>query len=136
MNRANSTKPAQFLWVVPEICVERIDPMIEERKVRSSDGLIPWHSHEEHGFTIQGIKEWRAAQHAGGRPNAFEDFYAAYGLCLDCGATGAHMVGWSDPIAEIDINAADELGISQLPLYEVCKTCSGTGKADKSRWVQ
>jgi hypothetical protein len=114
----------------------RIDPMIEERKVRSADGLIPWHSDEEHGCTIQEIKEWRAAQHAAGSPSTLEEFYAAHGLCLDCGATGAQMVGWSDPVTEIDIKAADELGLSQLPLYEVCQTCGGTGKAEKSRWVQ
>ncbi len=45
--------------------------MIEERKVRSADGLIPCHTDEEHGFTIQGIREWRAAQLAAGRPSAF-----------------------------------------------------------------
>jgi hypothetical protein len=44
------------------------------------------------------------------------------------------MIGWSQPITEIDKNAAEDLGIEQLPLYETCPTCKGTGKADPSEW--
>jgi hypothetical protein len=108
--------------------------MSEKQKVRSANGLIPWHSHEEQGFSIQEMKEWRIAEKAAGRPGMMDDFYAAHGLCLDCLASGAQMVGWSNPMNEIDMKAAEEFGLSQLPLYAVCPICGGTGKAERSRW--
>jgi hypothetical protein len=108
--------------------------MNEGRKVRSANGLIPWHSEEEHGFTLQRIKEWRAIEDAAGRPSGLDDFFASHGLCFDCGACGVQMVGWSDPITEIDIQGAEEIGLSQLPLYAVCQTCKGTGKAERAVW--
>src|SRR5215470_7242140 len=81
-----------------------------EIKVRSANGLIPWHSNQEQGFTISGIRDWRAAEGVAGRPNELDDFYAAHGLCFDCGAAGAVMVGWSDPTDEFEAKTAQEHG--------------------------
>jgi hypothetical protein len=44
------------------------------------------------------------------------------------------MIGWSKPANEIDIKADEEFGIDELPLYETCPTCGGTGKAERSKW--
>ena len=110
--------------------------MSEERKVRSADGLIPWHTEEEQGCSVQEMKAWCIAEEAAGRLGSMEMFYAAHGLCLDCLASGAQMIGWSDPTNEIDIKAAAEFGLDQLPLYAVCTTCGGTGRTDRSRWGQ
>jgi hypothetical protein len=78
--------------------------------------------------------EWCKAEEAAGRAHSMDEFNAAYGLCNDCGSYGARMIGWSKPTNEIDNKAAEEFGIEQLPLYETCPTCSGTGKADRSKW--
>jgi hypothetical protein len=108
--------------------------MTEGRTVRSANGPIPWHTNEDQGYTIHVIKDWRATQDTAGRPNGLDDFYAAHGLCFDCSSRGAVMVGWSDPTNEIELKAAEELGSSQLPLWAVCQTCGGSGKAERSRW--
>jgi hypothetical protein len=108
--------------------------MSENRGVRSANGLIPWHTDEQQGCGLQRIKEWRIVEKAAGRPNTLEDFYSAHGLCLDCLASGAQMIGWSNPTNEIEVKAATELGLTQLPLYEVCRTCEGTGRAERPRW--
>ncbi len=102
--------------------------------VRSEHGLIQVKSLEDHGFDLVKIKEWRTAEAGAGRPSSLEDFYAANGLCFDCGAYGARMIGWSNPTNEIEVKAAVELGVDQLPLYETCRTCNGIGKADRSEW--
>ena len=108
--------------------------MSDGTTVRSANGPTMWHTDEEQGFTIHVIKAWRAAEDAAGRPNGLNDFYAAYGLCFDCSSHGAVMVGWSDPTNEVEAKAAEEQGLSQLPLWAVCQTCAGTGKAERSRW--
>jgi len=102
--------------------------------VRSEHGLIPVKRLEDHGFNLVKIKEWRRAEADAGRPSGLDDFYAAHGLCKDCGSYGARMIGWSKPTNEIYTNAAEELGVDQLPLYETCPTCNGTGKAERSKW--
>lgn len=38
------------------------------------------------------------------------------------------MIGWSKPENEIDTAAAEEFCLEQLPLYDVCPACCGTGK--------
>ena len=108
--------------------------LLPERKVRGAHGLIPWHTREEHGVSIQKMREWCQTEKTSGRPSEMEDFYAAHGLCYDCGASGARMIGWSKPTNEIEVKAAEEHGIEQLPFYETCPTCKGTGKADRSEW--
>jgi hypothetical protein len=106
----------------------------DDSKVRSANGLITWHTDEEQGCTVQQIKRWRIDEEAAGRSATFEDFYAAHGLCLDCLASGTQMIGWSDPTNAIDLKAAEAFGLTQLPLYEICRTCGGSGKAPRSHW--
>jgi hypothetical protein len=89
---------------------------------------------EEHGFDLVKIKEWRNAEADEGRPSGLDDFYAAHGLCMDCGSYGAQMTGWSKPSSASDIRAAEEFGLEELPLYDVCPTCQGTGRAERSQW--
>ena len=105
-----------------------------ERRVRSANGTIPWHTDEEHGFTLLTIREWREAQTKAALPSSYADFYAARGICLDCSGSGAEMIAWSKPANELDINAAAELGLDELPLYDTCPTCNGTGRAARSDW--
>jgi len=83
---------------------------------------------------MQSLKEWRKAEETAGRPSSMDDFFATQPLCNDCGTYGARMIGWSEPTNEIETKAAEELGIEQLPLYETCPTCKGTGKAERSKW--
>ena len=99
-----------------------------ERRVRSALGTIPWHADEEHGFTLLTMRRWREARSDAGLPSGLADFYAANNLCADCGAHGAQMIGWSKPTNEIGAKAAAELGLSELPLYDICPTCGGSGK--------
>jgi hypothetical protein len=101
-----------------------------ERRVRDRDGLIPW----SEGPKLLAVKEWRETHATAGLSDTLEDFFATHGLCHDCGSHGAHMIGWSKPANEIDTKAAEEFGIGELPLYETCPTCNGTGKADQSEW--
>src|ERR1700682_5674972 len=44
------------------------------------------------------------------------------------------MIGWSMPSSVIDVRTAEELGLEKLPLYSVCPTCQGTGRAERSEW--
>ena len=101
--------------------------LVIESRVRSANGTIPWRTDEEHGFTLLEIRRWRAAQSDAGRPSSLADFYAAHGLCMDCRGHGAQMIGRSKPVNEIDARAAAELGVEELPVYDVCPTCNGSG---------
>jgi hypothetical protein len=103
--------------------------MSEERRVRTKDGLIPWRSLDDHGFSILKIKNWREVEYRADRPHGLADFYVAHGLCSDCGAQGVRMIGWIEPSTEEDFEAAKALDVKLLPLWEVCPACSGTGKA-------
>ena len=105
-----------------------------ERRVRSARGIIPWHTDKEHGFTLLSVKEWCQTQCQAGLPSSLADFYAVNGICFDCLGSGAVMTGWSRPANEIDIQAAAELGLEELPLHEICSTCNGTGRAARSKW--
>ena len=107
--------------------------MREELKVRGKNGLLPFRGLEYFGFSIDYIKDWRAREHSAGRPSGLEDFYELHGLCIDCLSKGVRDIGWSEP-SEMEIEAANERGMKLLPLYEVCPTCDGTGKADRSKW--
>jgi hypothetical protein len=97
---------------------------MDSRRVRGEHGLLPW---VDHGFTIQNIKVWRAAQNAAELPSGLADFYATHGLCFDCQGHGVQMIGWSKPENEVDVEAARELSLEELPLYGVCKSCGGSG---------
>jgi hypothetical protein len=66
-------------------------------------------------------REWRAKEIEAGRPATYGDFCRAHGLCSACAATGVRLnengvgfraVGWN----------------GNLPLYEECDACAGSGK--------
>jgi hypothetical protein len=40
------------------------------------------------------------------------------------------MIGWSDPRNPTEIEAAKELEVPQLPVWEVCPECGGSGRSD------
>lgn len=111
--------------------------MSDERKVRTLHGLTRWRGLEDHRFSIQKIKEWREAESHAGRPHELSDFYATHGLCFDCTGNGVQMIGWSKP-SDAEIKDWTERGLTDfpkdLPLYEICSTCKGTGTADRSQW--
>ena len=69
---------------------------------------------EDYGFSLLGIKEWRAQETAAGRPSGLDDFYRTHGICAACKCSGIQMTGW------------DEL--DQVPLWTICPTCGGTGR--------
>ena len=108
--------------------------MGNERTVRTAHNPIPWHSLEDHGFSILKIREWREREFHAGRPHELADFYAAHGLCYDCGGRGAQMIGWNEPRDEKEYESAKALNLSELPVYEPCSTCGGSGKAARSSW--
>jgi hypothetical protein len=74
---------------------------------RTGAGPIPFHSIEE-------VKLWREQQNRAGRPSSLDDFYLAHHLRLDCKATG---------IANSPVGFDGD-----IPLFEQCEVCSGTGK--------
>jgi hypothetical protein len=99
-----------------------------------------------HGYTLQGIKEWRAREHEAGRPSGLDDFCRAHHLCIDCRGNGKSAIGvrWRDkdgierteegPIGVIVMqheleNPAKWLSETQKwdYLYQSCETCGGTG---------
>ena len=107
--------------------------MGEERKVRGKLGLISYVGLEGHGLSIEHIRQWRERECEAGRKNSLEDFFETFGLCFDCKGRGVTEIGWSPP-SEAETEGASELGLDELPLYEECETCEGTGKADRSKW--
>ena len=69
----------------------------------------------------QEARDWRAKENDAGRPSTWNEFCQAQGLCLSCAASGISLngkgvgfktVGWS----------------GNLPLYEECPACGGSGK--------
>lgn len=66
------------------------------------------------GFTIQEVKSWREGELAAGRPSGLEDFYRAHDLCFACRSKGIRLspIDWD----------------GDVPLYEECEACGGTGK--------
>ena len=69
---------------------------------------------EDHGFSLLGIKEWRAIEMAAGRPSGLNDFYRIHGVCAACKCSGVLMTGWDEH--------------NQVPLWTICHVCSGTGR--------
>ena len=76
---------------------------------------------------IDAIKAWRSAEHDAGRPNSLADFYSTHGFCLTCRGNGAVCVGASEPTSEREIKICEENGRDDLPVYEVCPECFGSG---------
>jgi hypothetical protein len=108
--------------------------MSGDLKVRGRQGPIPRTTLGNHGFSVLAIKEWRAAEFDAGRPSGLDDFYAAHGLCFDCDSEGVQMIGWSEPANAMESKRAAQLKLEKLPVYKTCSTCSGSGKADRSKW--
>jgi hypothetical protein len=76
---------------------------------------LPKHtSLEQLGFSIQDIKVWRELEFQAGRASGLDDFFTAHGLCAACRCIGARIVGWDEQ--------------SDVPLWEICPVCAGTGK--------
>jgi hypothetical protein len=69
---------------------------------------------DEQGFSLVGIKHWRAAQMATGKPSSLNDFFRVHGICETCQCYGLHMTGWDE---------ADG-----VPLWSICPTCGGSGR--------
>ena len=99
-----------------------------------------------HGYTLQGIKEWREREHQAGRPSGLDDFLRAHHLCVDCRGNGKSVIGvrWRDrdgieraeagPIAALIQQHDLECPAKWLSdthkwdyLYESCETCGGSG---------
>jgi hypothetical protein len=69
-------------------------------------------------FKIQEIKSWREKEDAAGRPSGLDDFYRTqnlgYSFCDACQSRGinVHPINWD----------------GEVPLFEECQVCGGTGK--------
>lgn len=61
---------------------------------------------EEHGFSINGIKEWRSARMSAGLPSGLDDFLRKFGICRVCRCYGLQMTGWDEE--------------SSVPLWTLC----------------
>jgi hypothetical protein len=94
--------------------------------VRSPEGLIPSLTLDDHGLSINLIKDWRKCEFDAGRPSSLRDCYDAHGICSDCGGYGAQMIGWSLPTPE-EVRLGREPD-DDFPVYSVCPSCKGTGK--------
>jgi hypothetical protein len=78
---------------------------------------------------LREVKRWRKAEYDAARPSGLADFFAAHGICSKCQGEGVHMIGWSDPRSADEVQAAENLNLEQLPVYEVCPACGGSGAA-------
>lgn len=102
--------------------------------IRGRRGPLPCLTFQDQGFSVQAIKEWRASEFDAGRPSGLDDFYAAHGLCLDCQSTGVLIVERRKPADRVDEACAVALGIENVPIYERCSTCDGSGRANRAQW--
>ena len=64
------------------------------------------------------IRAWRECEQSAGRPSGLLDYYRAHGFCVACKASGIRLspVDWD----------------GDVPLYEQCEICGGTGKVEAS----
>lgn len=69
---------------------------------------------EEHGFSIDGIREWRLQEYEAGRRSSLEDFDRIHGICRACSCYGLQMTGWDEE--------------SAVPLWTICTGCGGSGR--------
>ncbi|HUB17254.1 MAG TPA: hypothetical protein VL990_01385 [Acidobacteriaceae bacterium] len=66
-------------------------------------------------------REWRARQTEAGRPSTWLDFCRSHGICAACAAAGVALNGNGVGFKTLGWSA-------NLPLYEECTACGGTGK--------
>ena len=64
-------------------------------------------------FSVQEVQDWRQKELVAGKPSGLEDFYRAHGLCWPCRSRG-----YNPAAVGMDKN---------LPLFEECDACRGTG---------
>ena len=69
----------------------------------------------------QEAREWRAKETEAGRPSSWHDFCRAHGLCTACAASGVSLNANGVGFKTLGWNG-------NLPLYEECTACAGTGK--------
>jgi SAM-dependent methyltransferase len=67
----------------------------------------------KHGYSINGIKEWRTREDDAGRRSILHDFYRAHDLCWGCRCTGVRITGFDEDRLEYR--------------YSLCWECGGTG---------
>lgn len=97
--------------------------------MRTRDGkALVRHYLSEWGHDYRSIQSWREQHGATERPGLYE-FFAAHGICADCAGAGIDIV---DEESLSDRGAVRDDG----PLYDVCQTCGGTGKAERSEWTR
>ena len=103
---------------------------VNARRTRGRNGYIPYVGLDSHGFSINDIKLWRKKQFDAGLPSEIEEFFRAHGLCVECLGEGVKQVGLSLP-NEQELATAAKIGLSQLPFFEACPICKGSGKGTK-----
>jgi hypothetical protein len=99
------------------------------RSVRGKLGRIPMRDSGDSKARILEIKTWRAQESDAGRPCELIDYFVRHGICPECHGDGVQMIGWSAPEDDAERQAARERNLEELPLYDVCSRCGGTGTA-------
>ncbi len=94
--------------------------------IRGRSGAIPYLDARR---DLLAIKAWRQTEWEAGRPDGLRDWYEQSGVCFQCQGHGAVMVGWSPPTSLDEIASAEKHGLEELPVYDVCAICIGTGKS-------
>lgn len=105
-----------------------------EHFVRGRQGLLRRQNLADHGLSTLRIRRWREDRIAKGLPSELADFYDAYGLCFDCEGKGVQMVGSTEPTQEEITSWGEQPPDDLLPVFQVCPTCGGTGKAPRAQW--
>jgi len=67
-------------------------------------------------------REWRTKEKEAGRSSSWQDFCRSHGLCPACAAAGIRLKD-----SGVGFRYADSNG-GNLPLYEECEACGGTGR--------
>jgi excinuclease UvrABC ATPase subunit len=99
------------------------------RSVRGKFGRIPMRDSGNTNARFLEIRAWRAQESDAGRPCELFDYYVQHGICPECHGDGVQMIGWSAPEDDAERQATRELNLEQLPVYDVCSRCAGTGTA-------
>lgn len=93
------------------------------RYVRGRGQLLPAYGLDYFGHSLESIRAWREQ-----RQQSLEEFFRVYHLCYLCKAEGVRVADWVLPKTPEENQAAADLNLKQLPIYETCDVCGGTGK--------
>ncbi len=96
--------------------------------VRGTDGKIPILDSGDRNKRLLEIRAWREQEGDAGRPCELVDYYLRHGICPKCRGDGVMMIGWSAPVDDAERRKARQLNLENLPLYDVCEGCGGTGR--------